>query len=366
MQPLRILLVQLAANGDCLFLTTIAKQIKEIDYPGSHLTWMIGSRYVHVLTNNPFIDDVIEISMPSERNEILRLIESVPKLIDEVIVDNKFDKIFITDYTPINYKNWFGTTRSSLFRSYPHKLRIDPSPLIFITDDEKKRVKDFCQINNITNNTFNILFECSPQSGQSHMTFDLAIEIAKEVISKSSRVKFILSTPKSFISDSHNIIDGSAVTWRENAELSHYCQLLVGCSSGISWLCTSSWANAIPTIQIIDPGYMKGRFSASMKTDFRYFGIDTGRIIELYNPSNEEILDCILLAEMDNFALARKKYNVDGGECFKNYKFLMEANIPWYQKCFFLVKFHFLNLPLRVYRKIKPKWFVPGIWLKKY
>ena len=38
---MKVSLVQLDANGDCLYATTIARQIKQ-DYPGCHLTWWIS------------------------------------------------------------------------------------------------------------------------------------------------------------------------------------------------------------------------------------------------------------------------------------------------------------------------------------
>src|SRR5512138_3038540 len=39
----RVLLGQLEANGDCVYATTVARQIKT-DNPDCHLTWAIGSR----------------------------------------------------------------------------------------------------------------------------------------------------------------------------------------------------------------------------------------------------------------------------------------------------------------------------------
>ena len=55
-------LVQLDANGDCLYATIIAHQIKE-DYPDCHLTWWISSKCRHILRNNPHVDEVVEISL---------------------------------------------------------------------------------------------------------------------------------------------------------------------------------------------------------------------------------------------------------------------------------------------------------------
>ena len=56
----RILLGQLAARGDCLYATAIARQIK-VDYPECHLTWAVGSASRPVLDGNPYIDAIWEI-----------------------------------------------------------------------------------------------------------------------------------------------------------------------------------------------------------------------------------------------------------------------------------------------------------------
>ena len=151
MQQVRVLLVQLASMGDCLFVTAIARQIKEVDYKGCHLTWLIGSKYRQAIRNNPYIDAVSEIPISSLEDNVKQR-----NLISEHITQlggySKFDHIFVTDYTPENFKNWFGTTRSALFRSYPHKLKINPQPIIYLTDEEKTRVAEFCIKNNIANN----------------------------------------------------------------------------------------------------------------------------------------------------------------------------------------------------------------------
>ena len=66
---LKILLVQLGSTGDCLFVTTIARQIKEVDYPGCHLTWVIGSRYKPAIINNPHVDEILEIPVNNIRSD---------------------------------------------------------------------------------------------------------------------------------------------------------------------------------------------------------------------------------------------------------------------------------------------------------
>ena len=361
MQQVRVLLVQLASMGDCLFVTAIARQIKEIDFPGSHLTWLIGSRYTSAIENNPYVDAVIEIPLSSIADN-----EKQRNLISEHILNfggyDNFDQIFVTDYTPLNMGNWFGTTRSALFRSYPYKLKVNPQPIIYLTDKEKVRVAVFCQNNSINGSSYNILFECGPQSGQSLMTLEKAKEIAEQIVSKNSKIKFILSSNQPFVSSNPNIIDGSIISWRENAELANYCNLVVGCSSGISWLCTSQWTKQLPILQIINPHYMGGRFSASMKIDFKYFGIDTTNLIELYNPSENILQECILSATENNFNQIKNLHDVTDDSYFANWRFLKESRISFSKKIGLFIKWGLPFLCLKVYRNIKPTWFTPYIW----
>ena len=57
---MRVALVQLAAYGDCLFATLVARQIKR-DHPGCHLTWVIGDKFASILDGNPHVDAVHKI-----------------------------------------------------------------------------------------------------------------------------------------------------------------------------------------------------------------------------------------------------------------------------------------------------------------
>jgi hypothetical protein len=90
---------------------------------------------------------------------------------------------------------------------------------------------------------------------------------------------FIISSRNSFDSKQQAVIDGSSLSYRENAELSKYCTLLLGCSSGITWLLTSDWAKRLPTIQFLSDSPPWYAF-ASVKYDHRFFGLDTSHILE--------------------------------------------------------------------------------------
>lgn len=361
MPQVRVLLVQLASMGDCLFVTAIARQIKEIDFPNCHLTWLIGSRYTPAIENNPYVDAVIQIPLLSIK-DIAKQRDFIGQHINNAGGYNKFNEIFITDYTPNNQGNWFGTTRSALFRSYPHKLKVNPQPIIYLTDVEKANVEGFCKNNNINNVSYNVLFECAPQSGQALMSIEKAIEIAERISSKNSNIKFILSSNESFASTNSNIIDGSQISWRENAELANYCNLIVGCSSGISWLCTSQWTKSLPFIQIVNPNYAGRRFSASMKIDFKFYGIESNNLIELYNPSEDLLHECIFSVTENNFNKIKNLYDVTDNSYFSNYRFLRDARILLPEKAGLFIKWVLPNIFFNVYKKTKPRCFTPNKW----
>lgn len=59
----KILLAHLNSNGDILYSTTIAKQIKEVDYIGCHLTWAVGSCCKSMLKENPHVDTIWEVPL---------------------------------------------------------------------------------------------------------------------------------------------------------------------------------------------------------------------------------------------------------------------------------------------------------------
>ena len=107
-------------------------------------------------------------------------------------------------------------------------------------------------------------------------------------------------------SNSWRIIDGSVLSFRENAELSKYCTLLVGCSSGISWLCTSEWAKQLPMIQLINP---RSFWFASFIRDHEHWGLSTELIIEMASCREDSLVDCILMTITDGFSDARIKYH---------------------------------------------------------
>ena len=213
--------------------------------------------------------------------------------------------MFFTQIVPANLHNFNSPCRSSLFRCYPHPITVPIRPTIRLFDQELQNVKDFVARNLITTHDVVVLFECSSTSGQSFINSEFAIQIAQTVVQNNSRIKFILSSDKSISQQLPNIIDGSSLTFRENAELTHYCDLIIGCSSGISWLATSDWAKPIPQIQLLNKS--TGMF-ASMLNDARYFHLSTDHILEIIDATTEHVSKIVLSSIERSFDEARKRY----------------------------------------------------------
>jgi hypothetical protein len=296
----RILLGQLGSNGDCLYATTIARQIKH-DYPGCHLTWAIGSMYRHILDGNPDVDEIWEIPLtkPTEMVDTWQRFEA-QALERKKIGD--FDEIFLTQIAPNNLHNYDGTIRSSIFRAYPRSITVPIAPVLRLSSREVANVCSFAKTHLLLEKEHVILFECAPKSGQSFVTPDFALEVSQKLLQKASNACIILSSNLPIPSANENIIDGSVLSLRETAELTKYCSLLVGGSSGISWISTSDWAKPLPMVQLIEPNSF---WFASVIHDYKYWGLNTDHIIEITNELPEKIVDCLIAILVTGFCEAK-------------------------------------------------------------
>jgi hypothetical protein len=287
----KVLLVHLVSNGDCLMATTVARQIKQ-DFPGCHLTWAIARSCKQVLANNPFVDEVWAIEHgPYEDvyGDVWRRTraESMRRK-----AAGQFDHVFFTQLYPDNIDNFDGTTRSSIFRSYPGKITVPVAPVLELADAEVERVADFAKRHRLADYGNVVLFESSPASGQSFITPDKAMVISRELLVGRADTAVILSSAKAFHSDNPAVIDGSALSLRENAELSKYCTLLLGCSSGITWLLTTEWAKKLPTIQLLRP--TPGWYAfASVKYDHQFWGLPHDHVLETDVESESEVVSLV-------------------------------------------------------------------------
>ena len=300
----RFLIGQLGSFGDCLYATTVARQIKN-DYPGSHLTWAIGSIYRSILDGNPYVDEIWEFPLSSR----IDLSDRWQQFENEAVERKNrgdFDEIFLTQVFPNNLQNFDGTLRSSIFRAYNKPITVPVSPVLRLLPTEVENVRIFAESHHFEKRKHVILFETSPKSGQSFVTLEFALEVSKKIIEKTPDLCVILSSNESINSPDERIIDGSVLSFRENAELTKYCTLLVGCSSGISWLSTSDWAKQLPMIQLLK----KGTFMyASFVHDHEYQGIPTDSIIEMTDCSVNTLCLCIEVIINERFDVARRLYH---------------------------------------------------------
>jgi hypothetical protein len=218
-----------------------------------------------------------------------------------------FDRIFYTQVCPDNIGRFDGSTRSSTFRNYPGPITVPVSPVIRLRDQELKKVEQFAAQNKLRLFQQVILLECTPSSGQSTMSQRKGLAVALNLVSKRSDTAVIISTHIPFESPHPQIVDGSCLSLRENVELSKYCTLFVGCSSGITWLLTSDSAKQLPMALFLNPDVMGATF-ASVAYDFEHWGLSTSHIIE---SGCEEVdgMTTIVFAALDDFALAKSRYH---------------------------------------------------------
>lgn len=337
----RILLGQLAANGDCLYATTVARQIKT-DYPDCHLTWAIGSKFRSMIEGNPDVDEVWEIPYYTSPGDL----EQWQRFQTEALQRKErgdFDEIFLTQISLDTFHLWAGPLRFSLFASYPRPITVDMAPTLCLSAEEVERARDFARKHCLSEKSAVILFECAPRSLQSFLTPEFALDVARAVVEKHPDVALILSSNHAFSSANENIIDGSVLSLRENAELTRDCSLLLGASSGVTWIATSDWAKPLPMVQLIRPDVAR---SNSPIADFQKRGADTSGIIEMSSYTLEDVVSCVEEILSGNFIQAKQKFSQETPLQFEHYKhvqYFLLLNRRWKQ-CF-----QFLHLNIKEY-----------------
>lgn len=299
--PARILLVQLYSNGDCLYATAVARQIKK-DFPGARLTWAISSSCKSIIAHNPYVDDVMEVT-EVQKNDVAAFRRFRKKII-ELKHNGSFDEVFITHNLDRNHAYYDGSIRSSILKAYPLPVTVPVTPVLRLTDTEIGNARKFAEKHELEKYKNVILFEFAPLSGQLPITKELAIGIAED-IAVEYEAAVILSSANKITHTNKAIIDGSQLTLRETAALTHHCTLLLGCSSGITWISTSDAAKQLPMIQLLNPNTT---WVNPVSRDFERFGLPYEQVIEILEVNRTRIVDCVRLAVKD-FAMAREKFN---------------------------------------------------------
>ena len=303
----KFLIVQLGKYGDCLYATSIVKQIK-CDFPTSHITWLICSNFKSILDENPFIDNVWEVDCKAldyfALNGWLKLQEEINSKKKSGI----YDEIIYSQVPPLNWPRFRRTIRETTISAYSEKYTVDLSPVLKLKESEVNRVKDFSEKYQLNKFKQVVLFECAPGSYQSQVNPDYAISIAKKVIEFNQEVCFILSSNTKLDFSHPQILDGFELTYRENAELTKYCTLFIGCSSGITWISTSDWAKKLPTLQLLNPRFF---IYSGMNYDFKISNLNNTHIIELLQ-YNQDLVVKILIESFNSDWFAMKSiYNQD-------------------------------------------------------
>lgn len=307
---------QIACFGDCLLATTLARQIKQ-DEPESHITWAVAAKYRSVLEHNPYIDEIWELPIYTRNIGIAEWydFEEKAELKKQTGV---FDELLNMQIFNTHILSFFTTLRHTVFKIFNRPITVDIAPVIELTPQEVDNVARFARQNRLDSYKNVVLFECAPTSDQSQLNVPFAKEIALTLANENKDTCFILTTSDKLDIDSNQIIDASVLSFRENAELTKYCTLLIGCSSGITWLSTSAYCKRLPMIQLLNERSM---IFAGVNFDFEINGLDNGHIIEMTDYDRESVLRCIRSVFQQGVPASRREFN----QAYKPNKYSLQA-----------------------------------------
>ncbi|CAN5488891.1 hypothetical protein BH10ACI2_BH10ACI2_03770 [soil metagenome] len=303
----RVLLGHLNSNGDCLFATVIARQIKEVDYPGCHLTWAVSTKCKQTIVLNPYVDEIWEI--PVEKS--LVSLKEWNSFVTEAArrrENGEFDEVFLTQIAGDNWFRYDGGIRSSIHNNYPFKITAPLQATIQLSDSEVENVAAFAAKHKLAEYKQVILVECGADSFETALNPRSALGLANDIVANNTGTAVILSSNKTIETTSDAVIDASVLSFRENAEITKYCDLFIGCGSGISWLTTTDWAKKLEMIMVIDQGQ---NVFPSMIFDHEYFNLPTGHIIEIKSDKRSigKLKVCLEKISTDGFAAAKSSFH---------------------------------------------------------
>ncbi|MCW7546050.1 hypothetical protein N7I30_19905 [Aurantimonas litoralis] len=310
----RILLGQLGANGDCLYATIIARQLRH-DHPDAEITWAISSQCSRLIANNPHVDAVWEIEIPS-----WDLHESMWRLFEREALRRygrrEFDDIYLTQIWPNNFHNYDGTVRSSLLRNLGRPITVPIENVIVLDDVELERVSTFARQAGLADREHRILFECSSKSGQSFVTPEVAQDVADELYDILPNSMVIFSTHLPMVLRDTRSRYAGGISLREIAELTQHCSLFVGCGSGGTVSATSTASKPLPNVQILSRATS---VYASFAHDFEYFGLTGRPIIEITEEDPRTIARCIASVCTRGIGAARAEFDEHRPVTFDHY-----------------------------------------------
>jgi hypothetical protein len=314
----RVLLAQLNSNGDCLYATVLARQIKEADHKGCHLTWAVNSKCKQTVLLNPHVDEIWEVSTKTSLTTEAEW-EAFVKEAEARKFRGDFDHIYYTQVIGKNIINFDGGIRSSMYNNYPYPITVSRQPVIRLSEKEIANVRRFSEQHHLGEFRHVILIECGPDSFKSTLDPASARSFASYIIQQHPGTAVILSSNKRIETGSDAIMDASVLSFRENAELTKYADLFIGCSSGISWLTTTDWAKPLNKVIITNKS---SNYTFSMYYDHVYAGLPTDRLIEFMESDKAmdtltSVTDMILTG---SFLEAKKQFHHPNS--IKDYKYL--------------------------------------------
>jgi hypothetical protein len=301
----RILLGHLTSNGDCLYATAVAQQIKH-DFPDCHLTWAISSLCRPILTNNPDVDEVWELPMAdwSAMQSAWTLFE---REAHELANAGRFDHVFLTQISPGRFANYDGTVRPSIFRNFGRPLTVPVDVQIRLEPGEISAVDAWFGTTPAADASQVVLFECSSKSGQSFLTVQKALVLAEVITQARRQAVVIISTHEPFETDNPRIVCGNKLSIRQVVRLTEYVDLFVGCGSGLTVAATSEAAKpGLPNIQILK---RETSVYASFRHDFAYFGKPTAQFMELTSEDSGHLEQVLTAAVCDGFVSAKARFD---------------------------------------------------------
>lgn len=316
----RILLGQLGANGDCLYATILARQLRH-DYPRAHITWAISTQCVSLLKNNPDINEIWEVPVSGwdEHAITWRVFEREAA---RRYIRREFDLVILSQIWPSHFENYDGTIRPSILRSYQRPITVPIENVIRLSDEEVENVERFAREADLHSYEHRILFECSSKSGQSFVTPEFAQAVADEVYRRlpSSTVIFSTHLPMSLRDPRSRY--AAKLSLREIGFLTNHCSLFVGCGSGQTVAATSTVSKPLPMIQILSSSTS---VYASFAHDFEYFGITNRPVLEITDEDPKYTASCIVSLCKEGLTVAKAKFGQRIPLDFGHYFSLIEA-----------------------------------------
>lgn len=318
-----ILLGQLGSNGDCLYATAVARQIK-LDHPRAHLTWGIADLTRDAVRHLPYVDDWWEFPV---RN-FSEMERAWPRFEREALArhgSGEFTRLIMTQIWPGNMRHFDGTVRPSLYRAYPSRITESATVHIHLTVEEREQVDAWVADTVAPRGDRVCLIECSAKSGQSFMTQALAQEVAAQVAVAVPDGVVILSTHLPMVSDNPRILWGGHLSIRQTAHLTHYVDLFMGCGSGLTVATTSSAAKAdIPSIQVLAES---ASVFGSFRHDFDYWGRPSGHFLETTSTDASILANIVITALRNGISAAKAMFDQPPPLEFSWYRYLIRETL---------------------------------------